>query len=60
MTLLLYIYDLLLLCGDVESNPGQRNRFIDRFGNQYTVIKMSGSGFCGFHCLSYCLAGVSE
>ena len=49
--------DLLLLCGDVESNPGPRSTLTDCFGNRYTVMKMSGSGFCGFHCLSYCLSG---
>jgi len=50
--------DLLLLCGEVQSNPGPLNTFTDCFGNQYTVIiKISGSGFCSLHCLSYCLSG---
>ena len=49
--------DLLLLCGDIESNPGPRSTFTDSFGNRYIVMKMSGSGFFGFHCLSYCLSG---
>jgi len=113
--------DLLLLCGDIESNPGPSNSrrqkqhtaasecqmqiatsdentshsdsasasFVehmntgvlsnllpanlsyvdtesncstlrDCFGNDYVVVKMSGSGFCGFHCLSYSLTGNSS
>jgi len=32
----------------------------DCFGNQYAVIKMAGSGFCGFHCLSYSLTANSS
>ena len=78
--------DLLLLCGDVESNPGpprksrQRkqntdnlklvlpgcvpnvftsNTLIDCFGSEYCIIKMPGSGFCGFHCLAHSLIGNS-
>ena len=39
---------------DTESNF---NTLTDCFGNQYAVIKMSGTGFCGFHCLSYSLTG---
>jgi len=76
--------DLLLLCGDVESNPGPppkstqskdqsetwklvsspsmstvftSNRLTDCFGNEYSIIKMPGSGFCGFHCLAHSLIG---
>ena len=29
----------------------------DCFRNEYSVKYMPGSGFCGFHCLSYCLTG---
>ena len=113
--------DLLLLCGDIETNPGPTNSrgqkqhtsaaeyqmqiatsdenisncdsasasFVehittgvhsnlqpanlscmdtgnnfstlrDCFGNEYALIQMTGSGFCGFHCLSYSLTGDSS
>jgi len=33
------------------------NKITDCCGNAYDIIKMSPSGFCGFHALSYCLTG---
>jgi len=29
----------------------------DCFGKHYTIDQMPGSGFCGFHCLAYCITG---
>ena len=33
------------------------NKLIDCYGNEYQIIRMPGTGFCGFHCLSFCLSG---
>ena len=33
------------------------NKLIDCFGNEYSIIRMAGSGFCGFHCISHCMTG---
>jgi len=33
------------------------NKLIDCYGNEYQIIRMPGTGFCGFHCLSFCLTG---
>ena len=33
------------------------NKVIDCYQNEYEIIKMLPSGFCGFHALSYCLTG---
>jgi len=62
--------DLLLLCGDIESNPGPRQStnqggtaertstmITDCYDIPYRIIPMTGSGFCAFHCLSYSLTG---
>jgi len=36
-----------------------KTSLIDCFGNSHNipVIKMSGTGFCGYHALSFCLTG---
>jgi len=33
------------------------NKVTDCCGNDYQIIRMAGSGFCGFHCLSHCMTG---
>ena len=36
---------------------GMSNKLIDCYGSEYEIIRMAGTGFCGFHCLSFCLSG---
>jgi len=33
------------------------NRLIDCERNEYSIVRMAGSGFCGFHALAYSLTG---
>ena len=33
------------------------NMLRDCFGNEYSICRMPGSGFCGFHCLALSLTG---
>jgi len=33
------------------------HKLIDCYGNEYQITRMPGTGFCGFHCLSFCLSG---
>ena len=50
-----YLYLLLILCGDVEMNPGPV--FMDINGDKYENKVITGDGACGYRSLSYALCG---
>jgi len=43
----------------MDAQPNIAWKLRDCFGKEYRIVPMAGSGFCGFHCLSYCLTGDS-